>query len=420
MCSILPRSCRWGVVNISTQQNYDMAIIGAGIVGLATATAIRRKRPDLSLIVLEKETGPAKHQTGRNSGVIHSGLYYTPGSHKATMVASGRRELFDFCDEHDIFYELCGKVVVAVDDGEIPRLDALRERSIANGVGCEVLDGDALREREPAAAGVRALLVPSAGIIDYSAVCKAHVEALLAHGHEARLGWTVDDIATSADSITISGPAGSVRSRVVVNCAGLHSDRVAQMAGADLDGVRIMPFRGEYFEIDPARQDLCHDLIYPLPDPAFPFLGVHLTRMIRGGIHAGPNAVPALQREGYGWRNIDRHDLSEVLAARSSWVLARKYWRTGLGEIHRSLSKGAFVKALSRLVPDIRAEDLKASPSGVRAQAIDRSGSLLDDFEIRRSPHAVHVLNAPSPAATASMAIGDHVAGLAIATSELD
>ncbi|MCH7789275.1 MAG: L-2-hydroxyglutarate oxidase [Acidobacteria bacterium] len=408
------------MVNVSTQQDYDIAIIGAGIVGLATATSMRRKRPDLSLVVLEKETGPATHQTGRNSGVIHSGLYYTPGSRKAAMVASGRRALFEFCDEHDITYELCGKVVVAVDDSEIPRLDDLHARSLDNDVACEILDGDALREREPAAAGVKALHVPSAGIIDYRAVSKAHVEALLAHGHDARLGWSVDDITTTTGQITLSGPSGSIRARVVVNCAGLHSDRIAAMAGADLDGVRIMPFRGEYFEIDPARQELCHDLIYPLPDPAFPFLGVHLTRMIRGGIHAGPNAVPALQREGYRWRDIDRRDLSEVIRARSSWVLARKYWRTGLGEIHRSLSKRAFVKALSRLVPDIRADDLKPSPSGVRAQAIGRSGSLLDDFEIRRSAHAVHVLNAPSPAATASLAIGDHVADLAIATGEPD
>jgi L-2-hydroxyglutarate oxidase len=405
-------------VNVSTQPDYDVAIIGAGIVGLATATALRRKRPDLSLVVLEKEAGPAKHQTGRNSGVIHSGLYYTPGSHKATMVASGRRALFEFCDEHDIDYELCGKIVVAVDDTEIQRLDALHARSLDNNVACEVLDGDALREREPAAAGVKALLVPSAGIIDYRAVSKAHVEALLAHGHDARLGWPVGDISTSSQGVTISGPSGSVRAGVVVNCAGLHSDRIATLAGADLAGVRIMAFRGEYFEIDPSRQDLCRNLIYPLPDPAFPFLGVHLTRMIRGGIHAGPNAVPALKREGYSWRDIDRADLSEVVRARSSRVLARKYWRTGLGEIHRSLSKRAFVAALSRLVPDIAMNDLQPSPSGVRAQAIGPSGDLLDDFEIRRSAHAVHVLNAPSPAATASLAIGAHVADLAIGTSE--
>ncbi len=399
---------------MNVRPEFDVAIVGAGIVGLATATQIRRARPDLAIIVLEKETAPAKHQTGRNSGVIHSGLYYTPGSYKSRMVAAGRRQLFEFCDEHGISYELCGKVVVAVDDDEIERLDALERRSADNGVAVEVLDQKRLVEREPSVAGVKALLVPSAGIVDYRAVAKAHVESLLESGHDARLDWRVDAITNSSDRVTLSGPAGSVTARVMVNCGGLHSDRVASLAGADLDGVRIMPFRGEYFEIDPKRQNLCRDLIYPLPDPTFPFLGVHLTRMVGGGIHAGPNAVPALEREGYGWGSISVRDLGEVVTARSSWVLARRYWRTGLGEITRSVSKRAFVKALQRLVPDVKMDDLEPSAAGVRAQAIGAGGALLDDFAISRSPRAVHVINAPSPAATASLAIGEHVAELAI------
>lgn len=388
----------------------DIAIIGAGILGLNTARALLKRDPSRTIVVFDKEPTAAFHQTGRNSGVIHSGIYYKPDSGKAAMVADGRAELFAFLDEHNINYDMCGKVVVAVDNGERDRLEALEVRAAENNVATERLDRAALHEREPHIEGVAALLVPSAGIVDYTDVCTALQRELAAAGAEVRLGTEVTgtnarpagvEIETSRDTWTVGS---------IINCGGLHCDRVATATGADTGGVRVMPFRGEYYELAPHARRLVNHLVYPLPDPDFPFLGVHLTRMIDGSIHAGPNAVPALKREGYRWLDISGRDTAEIAFARGTWVLARKYWRKEVGEIHRSLSQKAFLKALRRLCPELTAADLEPSGAGVRAQAIAPDGTLLDDFSFADGPRAVHVMNAPSPAATASFAIAATVA----------
>jgi len=388
----------------------DIVIVGAGIIGLTTAYNLLERQPDLSIIIVEKEPDIARHQTGHNSGVIHAGLYYAPGSLKARMCLEGRERLMRFCDAQSIGYEVCGKVVVATEPFELPRLDALSERAAANGVGVTRLDRERLRELEPHAEGIAGLHVPSTGIVNYSQVCDALRRVLIGQGVEIRTGWPAQSINERSGVIEVHGSAGIVQAGMLVNCAGLHSDRIAKMAGADTGGIRIMPFRGEYFELVARRRSLCRNLIYPLPDPAFPFLGVHLTRMIDGSIHAGPNAVPALAREGYTWRAVDRRDVTEVLGAPRTYRLAKKYWRTGAGEIRRSLSKRAFTKALQRLCPDITRDDLVPSHAGVRAQALDRKGKLVDDFAFAETARGVHVVNAPSPAATASFAIGDHIA----------
>jgi L-2-hydroxyglutarate oxidase len=315
-----------------------------------------------------------------------------------------------FCDAQSIDYEVCGKVVVATEPFELPRLDALTARANANGVAVTRLDRARLRELEPHAEGIAGLHVPSTGIVNYTEVCDALRQVLAGQGVQIRTGSPAQSINERSDVIEVHGPTGVVQAGILVNCAGLHSDRVAKMAGADTGGIRIMPFRGEYFELVAGRRSLCRNLIYPLPDPAFPFLGVHLTRMIDGSIHAGPNAVPALAREGYTWRAINRRDVTEVLGAARTYRLAKKYWRTGAGEIRRSLSNRAFTKALQRLCPDISRGDLVPSHAGVRAQAVDRAGKLVDDFAFAETARGVHVVNAPSPAATASFAIGDHIA----------
>lgn len=391
----------------------DTVIIGAGIIGLTTAYALSTAEPAARIIIVEKEARVAAHQTGHNSGVIHAGLYYAPGSNKALMCTTGRDELMLFCREHGVEFEVCGKVVVATDPVELPRLDALEARAIANGVEVTRINRNRLRELEPAAEGIAALHVASTGIVSYPAVCATLAEVLRGRGVEIRTAWPAEAIAERPSAIEVVGPTGVVRAQQLINCAGLQSDRVAKMAGADTEGVRIMPFRGEYYELTEARRGLCRNLIYPLPDPAFPFLGVHLTRMIDGSIHAGPNAVPALQREGYRWRDIDGKDFFEVVSGARTYRLAKKYWRTGAGEIVRSLSKKAFTKALQRLCPALTEEDLVPSSAGVRAQAIDRHGKLLDDFAFAHTRRGVHVVNAPSPAATASFAIGAHVAAVA-------
>jgi L-2-hydroxyglutarate oxidase len=388
----------------------DIVIVGAGIIGLTTAFRLLEQRRDLSIVIVEKEPDIARHQTGHNSGVIHAGLYYAPGSRKARMCLDGRTSLMQFCDEQSIAYEVCGKVVVATEPVELPRLDALTERARANGVSVTRLDRGRLRELEPHCEGIAGLHVPSTGIVDYTEVCGALRRVLTDQGAIIRTASPVESIREKSGTIEVAVPGGVVEAGLLVNCAGLHSDRVAKMAGADTGGIRIMPFRGEYFELTPARRSLCRNLIYPLPDPAFPFLGVHLTRMIDGSIHAGPNAVPALAREGYTWRAIDGRDIAEVLGALRTYRLAKKYWRTGAGEIRRSLSKRAFTKALQRLCPEIERDDLVPSHAGVRAQALDRSGKLIDDFAFAETAHGVHVVNAPSPAATASFAIGAHIA----------
>ncbi len=388
----------------------DVVVVGAGIVGLATAHAMVGHDPSAKIVVIDKEVEAAHHQTGRNSGVIHSGIYYRPGSDKSTMVAEGRRLLLDLIDRHSIPHDMCGKVVVALDDSELPRLDALQTRAAENRISTERIDGDALREIEPHIAGVAALRVPSAGIVDYTSVCAALIEEITESGADIQLGVEVTGTTDTSTGVVVHTTAGDIETQSIINCAGLQSDRVAASAGADADRVRIMPFRGEYYKLVPSARHLVNNLVYPLADPTFPFLGVHLTRMIDGSIHAGPNAVPALQREGYRWRDISVRDTAEMVFAARSWRLARKYWRTGAGEIHRSLSRRAFLSALQRLCPELTGADIEPSGSGVRAQAIDSRGQLLDDFAFATAPRAIHVINAPSPAATACLAIGRAVA----------
>lgn len=388
----------------------DVVVIGTGIVGLASAHAIATRHPELSVTVVDKEAAPAFHQTGRNSGVIHSGIYYRPGSHKSKMVADGRHLLLDLIERHDIPHDMCGKLVVAIDPGEVDRLDALQQRAADNSIPTTRLDGSGLRELEPHIAGVGALQVPSAGITDYPAVCRALISEMSELGVGFVFDATVTGTTRSGNRTIVHTSRGDINTATLVNCSGLQSDRVAKSAGADTGGVRIMPFRGEYYQLAASARHLVNNLVYPLPDPAFPFLGVHLTRMIDGSIHAGPNAVPALDREGYRWRDISLRDTSEMVFALRSWKLARRYWRTGLGEIRRSISRRAFLMALQRLCPELTKSDIEPSGAGVRAQAIDRSGNLLDDFAFANSPGAIHVINAPSPAATASLAIATTVA----------
>lgn len=360
-------------------------------------------------MVIEKEPGLAAHQTGRNSGVIHSGIYYPPGSQKAAMVGRGRELLFALCAEHGIDYELCGKVIVATVPEEVERLRGLQHRAEQHELATTWLDGAALRAREPNAAGIAALAVPAAGIVSYRQVCAAIAAEITAGGGTVTTGTRVEALTEGADHVTIETDRGTLRADQIVNCAGLHSDRVARLTDPSVT-TAIMPFRGEYYELAPHARHLVKHLIYPVPDPRFPFLGVHFTRMIDGEIHAGPNAVLAMAREGYDWKTWNRRDLTELARNPGPWKLARKYWRTGAGEMHRSLSKRAFVKALQRLVPDVTANDLVRSGAGIRAQAIRTDGSLVDDFHFVDGPRSLHVINAPSPAATASLAIGESIA----------
>lgn len=394
---------------------FDVVVIGAGIVGLSTAHALLGADPALRVAILDKEGSIAGHQTGRNSGVIHAGVYYKPGSEKARLCTAGRQRMVEFCAEHDVAHEICGKVVVAVAEDERPRLAELHRRCVANGVDVELIGAQRLRELEPHAAGIEALHVKVTGIADYPGVCAALATALTSRGAQLRLGVAVVGVATGSDGIVIETDAGPLRTGRAVNCAGLHADRIARLFGGDeaAKGMMIVPFRGEYFELAPSRSHLVSSLIYPVPDPQFPFLGVHLTRGISGRIHAGPNAVLALAREGYSWRIIDRHDVAETMRFPGFRALAKAQWRYGLSEMVRSLSRRRFAAALARLVPEVEAHDLEPASSGVRAQAVFRDGRLADDFEFGRSNdgRVLHVLNAPSPAATASLAIGDQIAG---------
>jgi L-2-hydroxyglutarate oxidase LhgO len=391
---------------------YDIAIVGGGIVGLATARALTERAPRARLVILEKEDHVGAHQTGHNSGVIHSGIYYKPGSYKARLTVEGRKLMYAFCEQHGIKVERCGKVIVATTEQELPRLAMIHERGQANGVPCELIDRDRLRELEPHANALQGVHSPSTGIIDYKDVVAAIMGELVAHGVVLETGAGVKQVARTRDGLVLVTPRLMVQARHLVNCAGLHSDRVARLAGATPD-VQIIPFRGEYYMIRPERRHLVRTLIYPVPDPEFPFLGVHLTNTIHGELEAGPNAVFAFAREGYGWDRVNLGDLGETLCYPGFWAMARRYWKMGTFEMYRSLSKPAFVQALQRLVPDLRAEDLAAGGAGVRAQAVSADGSLVDDFRIVADRDAIHVLNAPSPAATASLAIGRHIAGLA-------
>lgn len=395
---------------IPNNLNYDIAIIGAGIVGLATAYQLSRQRPELRIAIIEKEEGPARHQTGHNSGVIHSGIYYTPGSAKALNCRRGYRYLLDFAAEHGIRHEVCGKVIVATREEEQERLDGILERGIANGLeGIRKIGPEELREIEPHVRGLEAIWVPQAGIINYKEVAEKYLELALEANAEVFFGARVLDISINKEEATVHTSRQAIHCRMVANCAGLYSDKVARMTMPDLD-IKILPFRGEYYELRPEKQHLANNLIYPVPNPNFPFLGVHYTRMIDGGVEAGPNAVLAFKREGYSRWDINTSELMETLAFPGFRKIAGRYWRDGLGEMHRSYSKRAFVKALQHLIPEVGEEDLQRGGAGVRAMACDADGNLIDDFLIESRPRVVNVLNAPSPAATASLAIGETIA----------
>jgi (S)-2-hydroxyglutarate dehydrogenase len=397
---------------------YDLTIIGGGILGLATALKITAAYPRLSLLLLEKEPELARHQTGNNSGVIHSGLYYRSGSLKALTCVAGRKELIQFCDDNAVPYEICGKVVVATTREELPRLEELHRRGEANGLqGLELIGTERLKELEPHATGIKGLHVPETGIIDYKKVAAAYASKIRDSGGDIRLSQKVVGILDRPDEIVLQTSGGDYRTKHLINCCGLQSDLIAQMTrGANLGGGpehRIIPFRGEYYKIAPERQFLVKNLIYPVPDPTFPFLGVHFTRMAKGGVEAGPNAVLAYAREGYRHSQVNLKDLWQTVSFRGFWAMTGKYWQTGFGELYRSLSKAAFVRALQKLVPEIRESDLTPGGASVRAQAVSANGALVDDFVIKEGRNAIHVLNAPSPGATASLAIGRQICEMA-------
>ncbi|MEU7161282.1 L-2-hydroxyglutarate oxidase [Streptomyces chrestomyceticus] len=401
-----------------TAYDCDVLVIGAGIVGLSTAYAITRAAPGTRVVVLEKEPGPARHQTGRNSGVIHSGIYYPPGSLKARFALQGSAEMIKFCLDHGIPHEVTGKLIVATDRSELPRLHSLIQRGREHGIPVRELGPAQLATYEPEVSGLAAIHVGTTGIADFGAVARRFAALATDAGARIAYGSEVTTIGRRPGRVAVRTCAGTVfRARTLVNCAGLHCDRIARLAG-DAPAMRIVPFRGEYYTLTPARASLVRGLVYPVPDPAFPFLGVHLTRGIDGSVHIGPNAVPALAREGYDWRTVRPAELAGTLTYRGSWHIARRHWRYGTGELHRSLSRRAFTEAVRRLLPAVREEDLRPAPAGVRAQAVLPDGTLADDFLITESPSAVHVLNAPSPAATASLPIGREIAGRALAMLE--
>jgi L-2-hydroxyglutarate oxidase len=396
------------------QMKTDIAVVGAGIVGLATALQIKKVEPGLRVLVLEKEDRVAAHQTGNNSGVIHSGIYYKPGSLKARNCMDGYRMLIDFCREHGIPFELCGKIIVATSECELPALENIYKRGVGNGLeGLRYIDPGEIRAIEPHAAGIRGIAVPQTGIVDFKAVAAKFAEVFQGLGGEIRLNTKVTGVQDRSPVVRVETGCGTIETSVIVNCAGLYCDKIAAHTVPDL-GMKIIPFRGEYYSLKKERSGLVRNLIYPVPDPNFPFLGVHFTRRIDGGIEAGPNAVLAFRREGYTKFQISVPELIESLTWKGFLIVVGKYWKTGLGEMYRSFSKAAFTKALQKLIPEIRVSDLAAGGAGVRAQACDKDGGLLDDFCIRELPGQVHVLNAPSPAATGSLAIGRTVAGLAL------
>jgi L-2-hydroxyglutarate oxidase len=386
----------------------DIAIVGGGIVGLATAYRLSQRFPKVKTVVLEKEREVAHHQTGHNSGVLHSGIYYKPGTLRAQNCRLGKLAMEDFCRQEGIPFDLCGKVIVAVDHSEIPQLDRIYERGQANGVVCSMIDKARLNEIEPHVRGVQAIHVPEAGIIDYRQVCEKLAEKVKTGGGEILTQARVTALFRRAGRMIVETTAGEVEAKYVVTCAGLHSDRLTRLSG-QAPSVRIVPFRGEYYELKPSAHDLCRGLIYPVPDPNFPFLGVHFTRMIHGGVECGPNAVLAFAREGYYKTSVNLFDCLESLTYSGFLRLMAKHWRAGMNELWRSLSKPAFVAALQRLVPDVRSEDLVSAPAGVRAQALTPQGDLVDDFLIQETDLVVNVCNAPSPAATASLNVGNLV-----------
>ena len=392
-----------------TDSRYQVAIVGGGIVGLAVALEITRRFPRVRLVLLEKEDRVGRHQSGHNSGVIHSGVYYKPGSPKAKLCVAGAAAMVEFCREHGIPHQVCGKVIVATHEEEFPRLEELRRRGEANGLtGLRSIGPEQLREIEPHASGLRALVVPSTGITDYAAVCDRYAEIITAEGGTILTSTAVIGLKRGADEIVVETNQGTFLATSLINCAGLFSDRISRMAGDDPQ-VMIVPFRGEYYDLIPSRSSLVRALIYPVPDPRFPFLGVHFTRRVNGSVDAGPNAVLAFRREGYRRTDFNLSDLGSSLAFPGFWRMALKNWRSGLAEFHRSFSKPAFVHALQRLIPEVREEDLVPGGSGVRAQALTRQGALADDFQFVPSDRMLHVLNVPSPAATASLVIGQTI-----------
>jgi L-2-hydroxyglutarate oxidase len=392
-------------------QAVDVAVIGGGVVGTATAMALLELHPGLTVTVLEKENRLAAHQTGHNSGVIHSGLYYKPGSLKAHTCTSGRVSLYSFCAEHGIAHERCGKIVVATNDAEIPALDILEQRGRENGLeGLERLDAKGVRNHEPHAAGVAGLFVPQTGIVDYTAVTEAYADVIRSHGGRVQTDCTVERVTRQPGGFLLGTTRGDIPCRFLINCAGLQSDIMARLCGIVTD-VRIIPFRGEYYVVTSQRTGLAKNLIYPVPDPAFPFLGVHFTRMIGGGLEAGPNAVLAFKREGYKRFSFSMRETLEMVMFPGFRNLARRYWRVGFQEYRRSFSRSMFVSDLKRLVPELRGADVRPGGAGVRAQAVGPDGVLLDDFCLVDGENMIHVLNAPSPAATASISIGRTIAG---------
>lgn len=394
--------------------DYDVIVIGAGVLGASTAMQLAEGSPRLRVAVVEKEARAAVHQSGRNSGVIHSEIYYKPGSLKAATCVAGARALLAFCERESVPHEVTGKVIVATSEAELPALEELRQRGEANGVpGVEVIGPERLREIEPHARGVKALYSPSTAIVDFTRVTEAYLERARRADAEVIFDAKVVGFAEKPEGVELRTTAGEVRGRVVVNYAGLYADAVARMMGGSAD-TRVIPFRGEYFYLAPEARGLVKGLVYPVPDPRFPFLGAHFTRTIDGGVEAGPNAVLALAREGYGKASVNLREVAGMLGYPGFWRMGARYWKTGLTEVYRSLRKAAFVRALQALVPEVKTEHLKSGGAGVRAQAVDRQGCLVDDFRIEHTARAVHVRNAPSPAATASLEIGRRIAALAV------
>ena len=392
----------------------DFIVIGAGIVGLSTAYHLKKLNPASSVLVLEKEHAIAKHQTGHNSGVIHSGIYYKPGSLKAINCKKGYTDLLSFCDQHEVKYDLCGKIIVATASAEMPMLDAIYHRGVANGLeGIKKIDSKEIKEIEPHCAGIAGIWVPQTGIIDYKEVAQKYAELFVNMGGEIRFGQKVQQIINNPNQSIVQTETAEFHAHQLINCAGLYSDKVAKMTQKNID-TQIIPFRGEYYMLKKEKEYLVNNLIYPVPNPNFPFLGVHFTRMVHGGVEAGPNAVLAFAREGYTNKQVNVTEFAEIVKYRGFQKVAMKYWKDGLYEMYRSYSKTAFTKALQRLIPEIQKDDLEIGNAGVRAQACDSKGNLIDDFLIFEEQNVINVCNAPSPAATSSLAIGNSIAKLAL------
>ena len=400
--------------------SYDVAIIGGGVLGLSSAMHLLRAHPQLKVTVIEKGNDVAGQQTGHNSGVIHSGIYYRPGSLKAQFCVDGRNSMVEFCEQHGIEYQRCGKLIIANREEELPRLDTLYERGTANGVeGLEVVGPERVAEIEPHVTAIKALWSPATAIVDFSAVTREYSRQVTAAGGEVELGTRVTGLTPRRDEVILETSRGERRAKHLINCAGLHADRIASLMGVEHD-LQIVPFRGEYYTLQKDREYLVRGLIYPVPDPDLPFLGVHFTRNVKGYVEAGPNAVLATAREGYRKRDLNLRDFTETLRFPGFWRVARREWRTGIDEVNRSLRKSVFTRDLQKMIPEIVADDLTTGGAGVRAQAVRRDGTLLDDFAIEQTAQAVHVLNAPSPGATSSLEIGKHIAGLASEAFSLD